>query len=370
MIIGVDARELEGKPTGVGSYLRNILTRVQLPPGSSLQLYFKKQIPDQLSDLEAEKILLKSSVNNMHWQQWHLWRALKKNRVKLLFSPANALPLHFHGVQVVTVHDLSFFRYPEWFSTKERVSRQLGTSLSLRQADRIYTVSSFIREELIARFHVPPSRVLVTPNGVSRKNCDFSLRSILRKSYELENATLVLYVGSIFNRRHIPVLMEAVSRLDAETVLVVIGENRTFPLQDLGALSRELKIENRVRLLDYVSDKVVQDYYQMADVFVYLSDYEGFGIPPLEAMSYGVPVILSATPAMDQVFQGAGRFVKAIDSEEVSLAIQQCLADPVQRERMVEEGRRLVDRYSWEETARIISDDWAQLLAQPAAEHK
>src|SRR4029077_3953911 len=105
-----------------------------------------------------------------------LWRALGRNKVKMFFSPANSGPHYFSGIQIVTIHDLSFFRYPEWFSTKERVVRQLGASLSLRQADRVYVVSSFIREELIARFKISPARVLVTPNGVSHKMIDPSLR--------------------------------------------------------------------------------------------------------------------------------------------------------------------------------------------------
>src|SRR5262245_34743543 len=201
MNVGIDARELEGKPTGVGVYLRNILDRLRLPSGVQLQLYFKQQIPSSLADVDAEKILLKSGGGNLKWQQWKLWRALAANKVKLFFSPANSGPFYFSGIQVVTVHDLSFFRFPEWFSTKERIARQLSTSVSLRQADRIYVVSSFIREELIARFHVAPAKVLITPNGVAPKAFDASIRPILRKSYGFENEKIILYVGSIFNRR-------------------------------------------------------------------------------------------------------------------------------------------------------------------------
>lgn len=363
MNVGIDARELEGKPTGVGVYLRNILERLRIPNGARLQLYFKQQIPSSLPDVNAERILLKSSGGNLRWQQWKLWRTLAANKVKLFFSPANSGPFYFSGIQVVTIHDLSFFRFPEWFSTKERIARQLATSLSLRQADRIYVVSSFIREELVARFHIPPGKVLVTPNGVSQKPFDPSIRPILRKSYGLENEKIILYVGSIFNRRHVPVLIEAMSNLDPNCILVIIGENRTFPLIDLPKTATKFGVEHRVKLLNYVSDKVVQDYYQMADVFVYLSDYEGFGIPPLEAMSYGIPTVLSANPAMDQVFHDGAHFVERIHPVQVSEAISRCIVDSDLRSSLVQAGKNLVDRYNWDNTAATISQDWERLLA-------
>src|SRR5262249_15913523 len=115
-------------------------------------------------------------------------------------------------------------------------------------------------------------------------------------------------------------------------------------------------------VLEYVSDKVLHDYYQMADYFVYLSEYEGFGIPPLEAMSYDLPVIVSRTPAMDEIFREAALFVDQISPDAVQSAIQK-LENADVRLPFIEAGRKLVDQYSWERTARIISEDCERLLA-------
>ena len=363
MIIGVDARELEGKPTGVGIYLRNILERIELPRGTQVQLYFKNEIPAGLSIQNIETILLRSAGSNLMWQQWTLSRELTKRKVALLFSPTSGCPWYFGGLQIVTVHDLSFFLYPGWFSTKERISRQLNLAFSLRQAERIYAVSPFVREELMSRFGIAPWRILVTSNGVTQKVTDPERRVALRQSYAYENVKLILYVGSIFNRRHLPVLIKAVSKLSQEHVLVIIGENRTYPYEDLAALVKKLGIESRVKLMEYVSEGVLRDYYTMADLFVYLSDYEGFGIPPLEAMSYGIPVVLSEAPAMDVIFRDAANFVKRIACEEVSRALESCLNDAQERERLIQAGKMLVARYNWEETARVVSQDWEHLLA-------
>lgn len=363
MIIGIDGRELEGKPTGVGIYLRSILQRLRLPAGAQLQIYFKREVPPNLEGIKAELILLPSQDSNLIWQQRTLSSQLRHRGVKLFFSPSNSGPWFFKGINVITVHDLSYFRYPEWFSLKERASRKLNTHLSVRQADRIYVVSNYVGKEIQERFHVAASRILVTSNGVTKKQLDPRHRQILRKSYGHDGDKIVLYVGSIFNRRHIPELIQAMFLVEASTQLVVIGENRTYPYQDLRALVRQLNLEPRVKLLDYVSEKLLQDYFQMADLFVYLSDYEGFGIPPLEAMSYGIPVVLSSTPAMNEIFREAAYFVKSVSPEEVSGAIRRCLEAGPENDRLRRCGRELANHYTWEETACTVSSDWEQLLA-------
>ncbi|HJZ12862.1 MAG TPA: glycosyltransferase family 1 protein, partial [Acidobacteriota bacterium] len=328
-----------------------------------LQVYFKQEIPADFSRIKAEPVLLRSEAHNLKWQQWTLCRELQKRKTDLFFSPAAGCPWYFKGIQVLTVPDFSFFLYPHWFTTKERLSRQLNLAFSLRQADRIYVISPFVREELIAHFSISPQRVTLTPIGVMTKNPDPKLRAVLRARHAFTGAKIVLYVGSIFNRRHLPVLLESLKRLSSEALLVVIGENRTHPRQDLAALAEELSIAQRVRLMEYVSQDLLEEYYRMADLFVYLSDYEGFGIPPLEAMSYGIPVILSEKPAMDAIFKGAAYFVKNNEPGEVSRAMQDCLEDGAQRERMIAAGKELSLRYSWDETARVISEDWERLLA-------
>jgi glycosyltransferase involved in cell wall biosynthesis len=266
-------------------------------------------------------------------------------------------------MQAVTVHDISFFRFPQWFSTKERLSRQVNTSISLRQAERIYTVSEYVKREVAGKFRIPQNKILVTPNGVSLKAIDPVLRERLRSSLGLSDARIVLYVGSIFNRRRLPALIEAMKQLDPSYRLFLIGENRTHPVQDLSSEARRHGVFDRVKILEYVSDSVLEEYYRMADVLVYLSEYEGFGIPPLEAMSYGVPAVISETPAMNTIFQGAAVAAEDFSAAAVAKAIRSAVSDSMQRDRLIRAGLELAARYSWDETASIISKDWEQILA-------
>ncbi len=185
---------------------------------------------------------------------------------------------------------------------------------------------------------------------------------MLRDGYALEQNKIILFVGLILNRRHLPELITAMKQLPEDYLLVLIGKNRTWPHQDLAAIAQTLGLENRVRIVEYVSDKVLNDYYQLADLFVYLSEYEGFGIPPLEAMSYDLPVVLSRAPAMSEIFEGAALFVDSINPAEIAKQIQAALNVEAGEQRRTK-ARSLVDQYSWERTAEIISRDWERALA-------
>jgi glycosyltransferase involved in cell wall biosynthesis len=362
-LIAIDGRELEGKPTGVGNYLRNILEALELRKDWEAQIFFKNEIASPSLSGEFEPVLLRSTKKNLAWIHTVLAPELQKRKVNLFFSPTpNCVPL-FHGLQVSVVYDLSYFNHPEWFSPRERWVRRISTRYAIHKASRIYVISDHVRSEIVQRFGTADRKLMVTPIAVQKKKIDPELRRILRNSYRYDSEKIVLYVGSIFQRRHLPVLIQALARLEPDVRLIVIGENRTFPFIDLKRIAAELSVEARVTWLEYATDKTVEDYYRMADVFVYLSTYEGFGIPPLEAMSYGIPTVLSRTPAMDQIYQFSALFVPEITPSSVADAIRACLNDVPLREQLIESGLAQVERSRWSDTARMISDDWEQLLA-------
>ena len=128
-------------------------------------------------------------------------------------------------------------------------------------------------------------------------------------------------------------------------------------------LAGELGVDSRVLFLEYASAKTLDDFYRMADAFIYLSTYEGFGIPPLEAMSYGIPVVLSRTPAMDQIYLDSALFVPDLTPGSIAVTLHSCLTDVSLREKLVQSGLAKVERSRWAETAQIISRDWEKLLA-------
>ena len=363
MLIGIDGRELEGKPTGVGNYLSNILQELELPPDFKIQIFFKNEIPPDSIATRVEPVLLPSRKSNLAWLHTVLASEIRRRNIQLFFSPTANCVSFFSGIQIAAVHDLSYYNHPEWFSPRERWVRKISTRYAVRKAQRIYVLSGHVRQEIMQRFGVSSDKLLTIPIGVHQKKVDPEARRILRDSYGYGSARIVLYVGSIFQRRHLPVLIHALAKLDPDVKLVVIGENRTFPRQDLKEIARKYSVESRVILLEYASAKIVEDYYRMADVFIYLSTYEGYGIPPLEAMSYGIPVVLSRTPAMDEIYQYSALFVPSIAAGAVADSLRACITDNSLREQLIESGLAQVERSRWSDSAKWVSQDWEQLLA-------
>ena len=169
----------------------------------------------------------------------------------------------------------------------------------------------------------------------------------------------VLYVGSIFDRRHVPLLMQGVARARAHLRslrLVVIGENRTSTRQDLAALADALGIRDAVGLHDYVTDDVLRAAYSDAGVFAFLSEYEGFGLTPLEAMRQGLPAIVLDTPVAREVYGEGAVYVRRGDADGVARAIVDLLTNADYRAERIAAGDATVAGYRWKETARATWD--------------
>jgi glycosyltransferase involved in cell wall biosynthesis len=167
---------------------------------------------------------------------------------------------------------------------------------------------------------------------------------------------LLLTVGAIFNRRCLPVLLRAVSRLvrrHPALVLEVVGENRTVPPLDLPRAVRSLGLDRHVRLAGFVSEPELAVRYAAADAAVFLSEYEGFGLPAAEAMARGLPVVVSARPSLGEIFGAAALTVDPRDEKGVEAALERVLCDEPLRSDLSARGRALAATFSWAETARL-----------------
>jgi glycosyltransferase involved in cell wall biosynthesis len=166
-------------------------------------------------------------------------------------------------------------------------------------------------------------------------------------------------VGAIFNRRCLPDLLRAAASLRRrwpDLEVEVVGADRTQPPLDIVGLIRELELEPNVRLSGFVGEAALALRYAAADVAVVLSEYEGFGLPVLEAMTRGVPVVTSTAPALGELFGDAALLVDPHDVPAIAGAVDRVLSRPELRARMAERGRALASRYSWAETARRTLD--------------
>ncbi|MFI5183100.1 MAG: glycosyltransferase family 4 protein [Vicinamibacteria bacterium] len=361
MRIGIDARELQGRPTGVGRYLRNLIGAWTRTTGDSLVLYLNGPAPkDPVLDhpLVETRALGDAPTRGLLWQERRLPRAAARDQLDVFFAPAYSCPLSLGLPRVTTVHDMSFFSIPDDFTVADAFRRRLLVGMSLRVSRHVIAVSDFTRREVLSHLPDLSGRVTAILHGADGEASPAPPREAAREALAIRGPLLVS-VGSILNRRRLPTLLRAVRLLTKShprIVLDVVGENRTHPLLDLAALVADLDLQAHVRLSGFVTEEELRARYAAADVAVYLSEYEGFGLPVIEAMARGLPVVTSARAATGELFAGAALLADPGDAGAVAEAIGQVLDDPARAAALVASGRALVSRLTWAKAAAATRD--------------
>lgn len=355
LTIGVDARELQGRPTGTGRYLRNLLRLWTAGEGDRLVAYFNGPPPPD-PVLAHPRILCRGLPprRGLLWQERSLPAAARADGVQAFFSPAYTCPLSLDVPRVTAVHDLSFFSHPQDFGALDGLRRRALVAASIRASRTILACSEFTRREIAGHFPDCGDRILHVPLGADDDLPPPPPREEARARRGARGPYL-LTVGAILNRRCLPELLHAAALLRRpwpQLRLDVIGENRTHPRLDLEALVRRLDLESHVRLLGFVGEATLAEAYAAADAAVFLSEYEGFGLPALEAAARGVPLLVSRRPALSEIFGEAALVVEPRDVGAVAGGLERLFRDQALRESLVSRGRALAARYSWAETAR------------------
>lgn len=347
MRIGIDARELEGHSTGVGRYLGHLLE--QWAPGRDHEylLYHRGTLGKQYARAPFRpRVVEGARVGGTRWLQVRLPRAMRADRPDVFFGPGYAVPYRCPCPAVVAIHDASFAAHPEWFAPVDGFRRRWLARLSARRAALVLTLSNFSRDEIVRYLGVPSGRVKVVPPGAPPG-----------AAIDASHERLVLYVGTILNRRHVPDLIRGFARYQEQAPparLAIVGANRTRPHEDLAALVATLGLGPRVEICDYVSADALQSLYRRAGALAYLSEYEGFGLPPLEAMAAGIPVVLADVAVSREIYGEAAVRVDPARPEQVASALGLLLDNGERRRELVARGRQVASRYRWADAARQV----------------
>jgi alpha-1,3-rhamnosyl/mannosyltransferase len=278
----------------------------------------------------------------------------------IFYSPNFTVP-SVSGRSVVTLHDLSVFHFPE-FHPRDRVNYLKDqVHHSVEKADRLVTDSEFVRTELLQLFQLAPTKVIAVPLGVDesfRPRQGDELQRVMRQ-YGLRPGHYLLSVGTIEPRKNLAGLLQAYKQLEDSL-------RRRYPLVLVGAYGwnsgplmeevRHLQAAGEVIYLDYVPEQDLPLIYAAATAFCYFSFYEGFGLPVLEAMSSGVPVVCAATSALPELFCDGSIQVDPHDTRAMSMALQQALVDDGWRSAAGRQGREHSRKYTWGRTAASLVD--------------
>ncbi|HVJ26318.1 MAG TPA: glycosyltransferase family 1 protein [Vicinamibacterales bacterium] len=342
--IGIDARELLGETTGTGRYLGELLQRwTGRSDADTRRFVLYTPEPLTLSFPATETRVLRGGRGTL-WEQTTLRRAVLQDKPDVFVAPAYTAPLALAIPLAVAIHDVSFSRHPEWFSWREGTRRHWITRSAARRAGVILTFSQFSSREIQDVYEVPESRIEVVSHGVSRPPAGNDLR----------RQPLVLYAGSIFNRRRLPDLIAAFAltvRSVPDAQLVIVGSDRTLPRQDLAAVAAAHGVGDRVLLRRYVPDAELGSLYATASAFAFLSEYEGFGLTPLEALAAGVPVVALDTPVAREVYGDAAVLVRAGDIDATADALTRLLTVPEAAAAQLARAPLILARYSWDDAA-------------------
>lgn len=344
MRIGVDARELRGHATGVGRYLQCLLHEWGLA-GASHQwtLYSPDGHLAAPPGLKAE-VAIVAGTGNTRWEQGALAHAIRRDRPDLFFAPGYTAPLATGVPLVIAIHDVSFAAHPEWYHWREGLRRRLLARLAAMKARAVITISEFSRGEIVKHLGIAADRIRVIPLGVGLSTAAVSATP---------REPLVLFVGSIFNRRHVPALLDGFARLARQRPdvrLEIVGANRTYPRLDLHELAASAATD-RVRVRDWVDDEELRSLYQRASAFVFLSEYEGFGLTPLEALASGIPPVVLDTAVAREVLAHAALYVATPDGRQVADALSAALGPSGERDRVLRAAPDVLSRYDWRHTA-------------------
>jgi glycosyltransferase involved in cell wall biosynthesis len=354
--IGIDARELLGEPTGVGRYLGELLRRWVVRPDAAsrrLILYSPEPLPFVAAAPAGANVteVVAGSGRGTWWEQTHLRRAVRSEPPDVFFAGAYTAPLALGVPLAVTIHDVSFAAHPEWFSRREGLRRRVLTRLSARRAARVLTVSDFSKREIVRHLGIDQAKVEVIYHGATLLS-DVAAAFSRRHDIGATRHPMVLYVGSLFQRRHIPELVAGFSRIAAlhpEARLEIVGDNRSRPVLDVGRLAQNAGAAGRVNAREYVSEPELSELYSHATAFAFLSDYEGFGMTPLEALASGVPIVVLDTEVSREIYGPAAIYVPRAEPALIEAALAAALFDTAERTRILEAAPQVLARYSWQE---------------------
>lgn len=287
------------------------------------------------------------------WEQLAAPPLLRLNGTHVFHGVLNVAPLFCPVPSVITIHDLSIFSFPQTFRCHNRMYLTWSTRASARRAARILTVSEYTKQEVVRLLCIPPERVVVTHNACDQRFAPPSPDdlAVFRQHHVLPKQ-FILYVGTLEPRKNIPTLLEAYAQIAAYTdAPLIIGGGKGWMYDPIFAKAQSLGLADRIHFIGFIPSEDLPLWYAAATVFAFPSLFEGFGMPILEAMACGTPIVTTSSSSLPEVAGDAGLIVPPTDAEALGHALLQVLKNPTLHEDLRTRGLRQAQRFSWPETA-------------------
>lgn len=362
--IGYDAKRAFFNRSGLGNFSRTLLNQLaQYQPDLDLHLFTPK--------LPEEPIFPGSELMNVHapvrkkagWRTIGMVRDLEDQSVDIYHGLSHELP---KGIQrlgiptVVSMHDVIFRRYPDHYPMVDRLTYESKWQHSCRRATMLVAISEATKRDLMTYYDVPEERVKVIYQSVARRFREVTTQTdhkAVREKYDLPEEYL-LFVGSLTVRKNLLTVLKALSSLSRSTrpPLVVVGQGKSYQRQ-MGAFLHRSGLSEEVFFRPDMQDEDLPALYGGALALLYPSLYEGFGLPVVEGLSQGTPVITSHVSAMPEAAGPGGILVDPLNSSEIAAQIERLAGDSLLRESMAQQGQAYIAKFD----PKVIAGKWAEL---------
>jgi alpha-1,3-rhamnosyl/mannosyltransferase len=362
--------------TGIGQYTKSLAEHLLATGELELQFFYAASWSPQvrmepLKHIGPLKRLIKKVIPYPYLvsrglQQWRFNLGARRLRPQLYHEP-NFLPFRFDGPTVITAHDLSWIRFPETHPAQRVEVMNRYFPRALERASHVITDAAYTRDEIVTEFGLDPARVTAIPLGArsifrprSAEECRVTLeeRRLAYRGY-------VLCVGTLEPRKNLELAIRAFAGLPRavreQVPLVTVGM-KGWLTSRLESTMQPLVASREIRPLGYTSDDALADLYAGALVLVYPSLYEGFGLPPLEAMASGTPVVVSNRSTLPEVVGDAGIVLDAQDEAGLREAVLRLREDPLFWQQRADASRHQAEKFSWQRCARQTIDVYRQVL--------
>ncbi len=378
--VAIDIRRIGAY--GVGTYIRNVVrTLAALDHDNQYLLIGPTERLRELPELPSNFLLHPYEFpDDSARNYFDFHRILRHHHCDLVHIPhLFGAPLSTPCPYVITVHDL--LSHIAWASNGSGWRKTLSSYFArrvVRRATRIFAVSNFTRSEIARYFHVSQERIEVVYNAIDERflqgHATDADRQFIAERYQVTYPFL-LYAGNIRPHKNIPRIIEAFSALKGELAkegrfpdlkLIIIGDELSKH-PDLRRTVIKSGVQYDVRFLGFVPIEVLRIFYDAAKIFVFPSLYEGFGLPPLEAMAHGTPVVTSNTSSLPEVVGNAAVLVNPENVFEIRRALLRVLLDQELRDSLKQRGYEQARRYSWDASVRKIRENYAEVAARRVA---
>lgn len=373
MRICVDIQSAVSQRAGVGRYTRNLVEHLAplIAPTDELNLFYfdfhQRGLDFPCPGARPHPVrwipgtFAQQAWKRLHWPPFDWFAGM----ADLYHFPNFTIPPLKKGRKIVTIHDMSFLRYPEFSEDKNLNYLTNFIHDTVRRADAIITVSEFSRRETAELLELDPSRIFATPLGIT-SGCTRPTADAIARTRQTLNLTrpYLLSVGTLEPRKNIPFLIDVFEHMtDFDGDLVIAGMQgwKVEPILDR---MQNSSCRDRIRYLEYIPDGSLFPLYAGAELFLITSFYEGFGLPPLEAMACGTPVISSTGGSLPEMLTGpAAVLIPGFDASAWATTLSSLLHDSTRRQELARQAPLHAARYSWQDTARKTLEIYRKVLS-------